>query len=298
MNIRQLECFLEIVRQGSFSKAASILHVSQPSISEMIKNLEDEIGTPLLYRGARRLELTDVGQTVLEQSQQIVSLFNNLAGYVKDSSQVKKGKIRIGIPSITASTIFPRVLGEFKREHPDIELQLYEFGSKKIRQGVNEGSLDIGIVCTLPDRGDDFEVFPFVEDPLWVIVHPKHLLAKVSAVDFSDLMNEGFILYSEDFSLHDQILNRCKLAGFHPIIICETSQREFMTQMVEAGLGIALLPSKICAELNPKSIVSIPLADPQMFLQLAIIWRKDRYLSFAARCWLDFTTECCTNRTI
>src|SRR5665647_449366 len=133
MNIRQLEYFIEIVRQGSFSKAANILHVSQPSISEMIKNLEDELGTPLLYRGARQLELTDAGQAVLEQSQQIVSLFTNLAGHVKKNSLLQKGKIRIGIPSITASTIFPRMLGEFKRKHPNIELQLHEFGSKIIR---------------------------------------------------------------------------------------------------------------------------------------------------------------------
>ena len=293
MNVRQLECFLEIVRQGSFSKAANILHVSQPSISEMIKNLEDEIGTPLLYRDAKKLELTDVGQAVLEQSQQIVTLFNNLVGHVKEGPLLKKGKIRIGIPSITASTIFPRVLGEFKREHPNIELQLYEFGSKRVRQGVNDGSLDIGIVCTLPDRGDDFNVLPFVEDPLRVIVHPNHQLAQAASVNFSDLENEGFILYSQDFSLHDQILNHCKLAGFQPNIICETSQREFMTQMVESGLGIALLPGKICAELNPQSIVSIPLAEPRIFLQLAIIWRKDRYLSFAARRFLEFTTAEC-----
>ena len=293
MNIRQLECFLEIVRQSSFSKAASILHVSQPSISEMIKNLEDEIGTPLLYRGARRLELTDVGQAVLEQSQQIVSLFNNLAGHVRESPLIQKGKIRIGIPPITASTIFPRILGEFKSRNPHIELQLHEFGSKKIRQGVNEGTLDIGIVCTLPDRSDDFEVFPFVEDPLCIIVHPEHHLAKAASVDFDDLAKEGFVLYSEDFSLHDQILNRCKLAGFRPVIICETSQRELMIQMVEAKLGIALLPGKICAELDPRTVVSVPLAEPQIFLQLAIIWRKDRYLSFAARRWLEFTTTEC-----
>lgn len=297
MNIRQLECFIEIARQGSFSKAAGILHVSQPSLSEMIKNLEEEIGAPLLYRASRHLELTDVGQAVLEQSQQIVALFNNLTGHIKEIPLLKKGKISIGLPPITASTVFPRVLGEFKRRYPNIELQLHEFGSKKIRQGVNEGALDIGVVCTLPDRGEDFEVIPFVADPLQLIVHPLHRLAKSASIDFADLAGEGFILYSQDFSLHDQIRSRCKLAGFQPTIVCETSQREFMTQMVEAGLGIALLPSKICAELDSKTILSIPLADPQLCLQLAIIWRKDRYLSYAARCWLDFTTEyCCTNR--
>ncbi len=290
MNIRQLEYFLEVARQESFSKAATILHVSQPSISEMIKNLEEELGSPLLYRGAKRLELTDAGQLVQEQAQQIVAQFNNLSGNLKDLHLLHKGKIRIGIPSITASTIFPRVLGEFKQHYPKIELQLHEFGSKKVRQGVNEGTLDIGIVCTLPDRSESFEVFPFVEDPLRVIVHPEHPIASAPSVDFSDLRHEGFVLYSEDFSLHDQILARCKLAGFQPTIICETSQREFMTQMVAAKLGIALLPCKICDELDPAAIVSVPLADPQMYLQLAIIWRKDRYLSFAARRWLEFTT--------
>ena len=289
MNIRQLEYFLEVSKQESFSKAAAILHVSQPSISEMIKNLEDELGTPLLYRGAKRLELTDAGQIVQEQAEQIVTLFNNLAGNLKDSHLLQRGKIRIGIPSITASTVFPRVLGEFKRQYPHIELQLHEYGSKKIRQGVNEGALDIGIVCSLPDRHENFEVLPFVEDPLQLIVHPEHALATLPAVDFADLRNEGFVLYSEDFSLHDQILARCKLAGFQPIIICETSQREFMTQMVAAKLGVALLPGKICAELDPDPIVAVPLKDPQMILQLAVIWRKDRYMSFAARRWLDFT---------
>jgi len=288
MNIRHLEYFLEVARQSSFSKAAALLHVSQPSISEMVKNLEEELGTQLLYRDSKRLELTDAGIIVQERAQQIVSLFNNLPVSVQDEQLALRGKIRIGLPPITASTIFPRVLGEFKQRYPKIELQLHEFGSKKVRQGVNEGILDIGVVCTVPDRSQNFEVYPFVEDPLQVIVHPEHRLARSKMVDFADLRQEGFVLYSEDFSLHDQIIARCKLAGFQPTIICETSQREFMTQMVEARLGIALLPRQICAELDSSAILAIPLTDPQVYLQLAIIWRKDRYLSVAARRWLEF----------
>ena len=291
MNIRQLEYFLEVARQESFSKAATILHVSQPSISEMIKNLEDELGSLLLYRGAKRLELTDSGQIVKQQAEQIVTLFHNLSGNLQEQNQFKKGKIRIGLPPITASTIFPRLLGEFKQHYPNIELQLHEFGSKKVRQGVNEGSLDIGIVCSLPDRTEHFEVLPFIDDPIKIILHPEHRLSGQSTIDFLDLRDEGFVLYSEDFSLHDQIIARCKLAGFQPIIICETSQREFMTQMVAAKLGIALLPSNICNELDPTLFIALPLTDPQITLHLAVIWRKDRYMSVAARRWLDFTRK-------
>lgn len=290
MNIRHLEYFLEVVRQGSFSKAAAILHVTQPTISGMIKNLEDDLGAPLLYRDTKRLELTDAGQAVLEQSQQIVALFQSLAGQLEDITLLKKGTLRIGVPPITASTMFPRALGEFKQRYPNIQIQLHEFGSKKITQGINDGLLDIGIVCTLPENDDLFNVFPFIEDPLRIIVHPEHPLAKSLTVDFSALSGESFVQYSEDFSLGDKILHRCKQAGFQPIIICETSQREFMTQMVASKLGVALLPGKICDELNTDNIVSIPLAGPQIYLQLTIIWRKNRYLSFAARKWLEFAT--------
>ena len=288
MNIRQLEYFLETARQQSFSKAAAILHVSQPAISEMIKNLEDELGVILLHRNAKKLELTDAGETVRKQAEQIVTLFNNLPGSLQSPSPLQKGKIRIGIPPITASTIFPRLLGEFKRRHPNIDLHLYEFGSKKIRHAVNEGALDLGVVCSLPDRGDHLEVLPFIDDPLQVIMHPAHPLASQTELPFAALKNEGFVMYSEDFSLHDQILARCKLAGFQPIILCETSQREFMTQMVAAGLGVALLPKQICRQLDPSSIVSISLAEPQIMLHLAVIWRKDRSMSVATRRWLDY----------
>lgn len=290
MNIRHLEYFLEVVRQGSFSKAAAVLHVTQPTISGMIKNLEEELGTPLLYRDTKHLELTDAGQAVLEQSQQIVALFHSLAGQLEDITLYKKGILRIGIPPITASTTFPQVLGKFKLNYSNIQIELHEFGSKKITQGVYDGLLDIGIVCTLPENNDLFQVFPFIEDPLRIIIHPQHPLAQKTIVNFSDLKNESFVQYSDDFSLADKIVHRCKLAGFQPTIICETSQREFMTQMVASKLGIALLPGKICDELNPSNITSLPFSDPQIHLQLTLIWRKNRYLSFASRKWIEFAT--------
>lgn len=297
MNITHLEYFLEVIRQGSFSKAAAALHVSQPSISKMIQSLEEELGVTLIYRSAKQIELTDAGKVILEQAQQIVPRFQNLAMELDDIVHFKKGKVRIGLPHITGSTVLPGVLGRFHQTHPNIQIQLYEFGSKKIQLGVQEGSLDVGIVCTLPQKTDIFEIFPLVKDPLKVIMHPGHALAAKPVVDFADLKNEPFVMYSADFSLYDCILECCKAAGFQPKIICETAQREFMTQMIAAKLGIALLPSTICDNLDQNTIISIPLKDPQIYLQLAIIWRKDRYLSFAARRWLEFTTDQFSNQS-
>lgn len=288
MNINHLEYFLEIVRQGSFSKAASKLHLTQPSISKMIKGMEEELGVTLINRQGKHIELTDAGQALWEQAQQVVAHFQNIAAGLEDVTTLKKGKLRIGIPPITCAAVVPRLLGQFNQEHPAVQIQLYESGSKKIQIAVQEGSLDVGVVCTPPPDTGLFEVYPFVQNPLRVIVHPEHPLAGQPVIDFPALAGESFVLYAQDFSLYDHILHRCKLAGFQPKIICETSQREFMTQMVAAKLGIALLPGMICETLDPRAIVSIPLVDPQIYLQLAFIWRKDRYLSFAARRWLDF----------
>jgi DNA-binding transcriptional LysR family regulator len=291
MDIRHLEYFLEVVRQGSFSKAAARLHITQPSISKMIKSLEDEVGVTLLHRGAKQVELTDAGRALQGHAQQIVALFQNLSAELADVTRLYKGKLRVGMPPIAGSTVFPRALGEFKKAYPNISIEMYEFGSKKIAEALNEGALDVGVVCTLPEKAEAFGVLSFVRDPLKVIVHPSHRLAGLAAVDFAALAAEPFVLYRDDFSLHDQILKRCREAGFQPHIICETSQRDFMTQMVAANLGIALLPGKICETLDPVTITAVPLTDPQLYLEMAVIWRKDRYLAFAARRWLTFTAE-------
>lgn len=291
MNITHLEYFLEVVRMGSFSKAATSLHVTQPSISKMIQSLEEELGVTLVLRNAKHIELTDAGKIILDQAQQIVTRFHNLTTELDDIVHLKKGKVRIGLPHISGSTVLPRILGEFNQKYPNIQIQLFEFGSKKIQLGVHEGALDVGIVCTPPAKPDSLEIISLMKDPLRVIVHPNHPLAKKSVIPFSELANEAFVMYSEDFSLYDCIQDRCKSEGFQPRIICETAQREFMTQMVSATLGIALLPSAICNDLNPSVIVSLPIEDPQIYLQLAMIWRKDRYLSFAARRWLEFTAD-------
>lgn len=290
MEIRHLECFAEVVRLNSFSKAAQALHISQPAVSKMIRAMEDELELPLLYRHSRSVELTDVGRAVFARAQQMASLFRSLHAELEDVRQLRAGRLRIGLPPIASSSVFPRVLGEFSRRYPEIAIELCEAGSKTIEKRVTEGTLDLGVVCSLPPRGE-LAVLPFIRDPLQVIIAPDHPLARKGRLRFSDLAQERFVMYREDFSLHDAIRERCRAAGFEPHSVYETSQREFMTQMVAAGLGIALLPQAICDTLDPAHIRPLPLEEPPLYLHLAAIWRRDRYLSFAARCCLSFTAN-------
>ncbi len=291
MDIRHLEYFVEVARHLSFTKASRNLHVSQPSISKMVKALEDELGVPLFYRSSKQIQLTDAGRAVLGQAQHILYAFNNLTSELSDVIKLKKGIIKIGLPPIIGASFFPKIIGQFKAQYPMIDIQLTEVGTKKIEWAVEEGTLDIGIVCSLPIKKDVFEIHSFFKDPLLLVVNSKHELCKKEKVAFKDLKEETFVLYREDFSLHDRIVDKCNEKGFNPKVICESSQRDFMVEMVANGLGIALLPERICRELDSTKVKSIPFAKPEIFLELSTIWKKDKYLSFAARQWVQYTRD-------
>lgn len=283
MDIRQIEYFAEVAKHLNFTKAAATLHISQPSLSKTIKNLEAEVGASLLYRGAKQLELTDGGKAFLTNAKQVLEAFENLTSELNDVMDLKKGEITIGIPPIIGAVFFSKLISSYKEAYPSIHLHLTEVGTNKIKQGVEEGSLDIGLVCNLPIKKGNLETIKLVKDPLMLIVHHGHSLAKRETVDFPDIENESFILYHQDFSLHDSIMDACSQHGFYPDIVCESSQKDFMIEMVEAKLGVALLPSRICNQITNPNIRSVPFQKPIVNLELGMIWKKNKYQSHAVR---------------
>jgi len=291
MDIRQIEYFAEVAKQLNFTKAAAALHLSQPSLSKTIKNLETEIGASLLYRGTKELKLTDAGEAFLTNAKQVLEAFGNLTLELNDVMNLKKGEIKIGIPPIIGAVFFSRMISTYKEAYPSIRLLLTEVGTNKIKQGVEEGELDIGLVCHVPVKNKSFETIELVKDPLMVIVHREHPLAEWKTVDFPAIENESFILYRQDFSLHDSILDACEQYGFYPDIACESSQKDFMIEMVEAKLGIALLPSKICSQITNQNISSIPFQNPVVNLELGMIWKKHKYQSYAVHEFINLAEK-------
>lgn len=291
MDIRHLEYFSEVAKHLSFTKAASSLHVSQPSLSKAIKNLEDELGVPLFYRSPKKLELTDAGKAVLGNATKVLQTFKNLTDELTDITELKKGEIKIGIPPIIGAAFFSKFISQFKAVYPLVKITLTEVGTIKIKQGIEDGSLDIGLICNIPTENNHFEVIELLKDPLMVIAHREHPLASKKEIQFSELKEEPFVLYRNDFSLHDRIIEECANNHFYPNIVCESSQKDFMIEMVEAKLGVALIPSKICYNLNKPDIVSIPFDQPKVNLELGMIWKKNKYLSFAVREFISISKE-------
>jgi DNA-binding transcriptional LysR family regulator len=256
----------------------------------MIRNLEIELGADLFYREGKSIRLTDAGELLLVKAQNIVESFTSLSSELDSLRNLKQGHIRIGLPPMVGASFFPAVIGEFHRRYPEVTIRLHEDGAKKVEDDVESGLLDIGAIV-LPVNRAKFHCFTFVEEKLQLLVPAGHRLDGAQNVPLKELAEEEFVLFREDFALHDRIISECVKAGFQPKVVYESSQWDLISRMVAAGMGIALLPETICRDMDRSRIAVIPLTEPVIPWQLGMIWRRDRYLSFAAREWIAFAMK-------
>jgi DNA-binding transcriptional LysR family regulator len=278
----------EIVRLNSFTKAAQALHITQPTISKAIRNLESELHVELFIRDGKQVKLTNAGQAICHYAVPILQLFDQLQAELNDLTYLHKGSIRIGLPPMAGSNFFPSVIKKFQDRYEGITIKMIENGANKIEEFVADGTIDVGVVLS-PIQGELFDSFSLVEDQLKVIMPPTHKRAQQKQIELIELKDERFILFNSDFTLHDRIITACRSVGFDPHIVYESSQWDFIGEMVGAELGIAMLPNTICQLLKPDKVRAVSLINPTIPWQLMMVWRKDGYLSLAAREWIHFT---------
>lgn len=287
MDIRHLTYFVEVAKHLNFTKAASDLHISQPSLSKTIKHMEEKLNVTLFNRSARQLHLTDAGKALLYNAKEVLHAYQNLTSELNDVVNLQKGEIKVGIPPIIGAAYCSNMINKFIEQYPTIDIKLREVGTKTITDEVEDGALDVGFICSMPNKNGNFEVKRILKDPLMLIVHKDHKLAREKSIRFSTIKEESVIMYRRDFSLYDSILTQCSKHNFTPNVVCESSQKDFMIEMVEAKLGVALLPQRICEQIINENIIAIPFETPTVHLELGIIWGKDKYLSFAVREFLS-----------
>ena len=285
MEIRHLEYFLKVAEKKSFSRAADELHVTQSNISKIIKELEEELGVQLFYRNPKNIGLTSSAEALIPEAQEIVLSFRDVGNLLKKEASGLSGQVFIGIPPITAVVSFAEILGGFQRRYPKIRIRLFETGPLRVEDMLAAGSLDFGIFT--PEDPEQFGWIWFENDPHCLVMREEHPLAGTETVKYADLDRQPLIIYSRDYKLHDQLLDRCRQAGAVPEVIFETIQLEMMLEMVREGLGVAFLPKKICEKLRRPGIVYRPLEGETVDLKLALTWKKDRYLSAAAKRFLE-----------
>jgi DNA-binding transcriptional LysR family regulator len=284
MEIRTLKVFVEVVRQGGFSRAAKTVFATQSTVSKAIKQLEGELGLQLLDRAGAQLKLTSAGEVVYRRALKILSQGEDLKAELEELKGLKGGVLRLGLPLIGSNTLFARWFAVYRSRYPGVDIRLVEHGSKRLEEMVLAGELDLA--ASLLPAGPEFEWQELRREPIDVLLEADHPLAQRERLLFKDLAELPFIVYGPGFALNPMILEACRVSGFIPTVAAQSSQVDFVIELVALKLGVALLPRMIAEQRPHRRTRRIEISAPSLYWHMALIWRRGAYLSHAAQAWL------------
>ena len=289
MEFKQLRSFVEVVRQGSFTQAAQRLHASQSAISKQVAQLEQSLHVQLLERSGPHVRLTAAGEVVLRRAEDMLRLRRELLIELDDLSQMRRGELRLGLPLLGADALFAWRFAEYRKRYPHIQVHLVEGGSKSLEQALHAGELELAGALTPNDPAFDWQ--PFCNEPLDALLPAAHPLAGRESIALAELADTPFLLYQQSFTLNDRLLRACREAGFEPREGGRSGQADFLGALVAAGQGVVLLPRAVAQEVERPGVARVLLSEPDLRWDICFIWRRDAYLSHAAKAWLALLEE-------
>ena len=241
MDIRQLEMFRAVAEEGSFTRAASRLHVSQSAVSRQLQLLEAELGGPLLHRSVKGVTLTPEGELLLSTANRIHRDMREAVWQISETKKLKRGQLRIAGGGTVCLYVLPQLLKRFRAAHKDVDLLVKTGSTTAVLQLIRNHQLDLALL-TLPIHGADLEVRPALREELVVITAPRHPLTQQRTIDARSLSEHPLVLFepgSNTRLLIDQFFSDQEL----PMnVAMETESVEIIKAMVASGLGIALVP--------------------------------------------------------
>lgn len=289
MEFKLLRTFIEVVRQGSFSKAAETLFATQSGVSKAIKQLEDELGIMLIERFKKGNVPTAAGEIVYRSGIKLLADRDDLLKELDEIRGLKQGRLRLGISPVGSSTLFAPLFVRYSQRYPGIEVELIEHGSDKLAECLRAG--DIDFAGTLLPISEEFDCQPIRSEPLVALLGASHPMAARKSISLLELKDTPFILFGSGFALHRMILDASYRAGFEPKVVAQSSQIDFMLELVSAGLGVAFLPQMIATQRASPHMHSLLLKGSNLQWNMAMTWRRNAYLSEAAKAWLALVRE-------
>lgn len=287
MELRTLRAFVEVIRHGGFSAAARTVFATQSTVSKAVKQLEDELGLPLIDRG--RVAPTPAGEIVFRRASAILAERDDLLRELDELRGLKRGALSLGISPIGGSTLFAPLFAIFAKRYPDIDIRLEEQGSKRLEEIVMAGEVELA--ASLLPVGDAFEFQPVRTEPMVALLPPDHPASNADAVTIAEIGDWPLVLFDSGFAINRLIEDAYARHGVVPEVAARSGQMDFMTELVAAGVGVAFMPRSMAALHRHPAVHCARFAEPGTEWRIALVWRKSGYLSPAARAWLDLTRE-------
>lgn len=270
MTSNHLRYFIEVVEQKNFTKAAEKLYISQSAISKAIHSLEKELQTSLYVHDTRNFVLTSSGELLYQFAKDVLEYYTMRENELKAKIKNENNILRLGLPPTAGSIYFYSLIRDFKKQNPEIELQINDATSKYIPDLLLEGKLDLGVVIE-PYEDERFIKKVAYQTEAVFVVSNQHPLANQKEVDFSTLKEENFIQVTKDFQYRKVFENYCQKAGFIPKIAFETNQWDMIIEMVADHQGVSILPLPLLNNYHSNRIRCISITHPKFPWALTLI---------------------------
>jgi DNA-binding transcriptional LysR family regulator len=285
MDINQLEVFLAVAQERSFSRAAEALHRTQPAVSQSIRRLETELGEPLFDRSSKDGTLTAAGRVLLDFSQQMMNLRHHAHSAIRELRDLHRGKLSLGANEYTVMSLLP-LIPIFRARHPHIKIEVKRSLASRIPGEVIGRDVEIGVVSFKPND-PSVKSFSIGADELALVVAPNHPLAEKKVVSVRDLGAESFIAHNVPSPYREKVIKTFEKHRTPLNISMEMPTLESIKRLVEEGLGIALIPRLAAQiEIERGQLAGLVVREMKFERRLHLIYRKGATLSHAAKAFL------------
>lgn len=290
MDFDQLEIFLEVARLSSFSRAAEKRFRTQPAISSQIRALEEEVGARLLDRSGGRVSLTASGKLFFKYAEETLERRKVILHEIAETERVPRGEIVVGANEGTCLHILPGVFAQFKRDYPNVAIRIKRSDYAGILESIIENVADFGVV-SLPVNDNRLEAQMIHRDELVLITSPNHALAAKKNVTVADVAACPLIVPKIGHT-RDALNSLFYDHHLKPNLAMELDSSELLKRFVAADLGVGFIArSNIEEDIRAKALVAIKLVDVQIRRDLAIVFRKDKSLSRAAKAFMEIAVR-------
>ncbi|MCX4679753.1 LysR substrate-binding domain-containing protein [Streptomyces sp. NBC_01433] len=284
MHFPQLSYFVAVAETRHFTRAAEAVHVSQPSLSQQIKALENELGAELFSRARGNITLTDAGEALLPLARRILADADTARHEVQELVQLRRGRVRLGATPSLCTGLLPDVLRAFHDLHPGIQLLLEEGGSHDLVRELARGALDLAlVVLPLPSASPALTTIELLHEDLVVVsAATERAPGRGGSVRISDLRGAPLVMFRHGYDLRELTVAACRAEGFEPSFTVEGGEMDAVLGFVRAGLGIAVVPSMVATR-SGHDLRTTPLARPGLRRTIALAHRSDVAPPRAAR---------------
>jgi DNA-binding transcriptional LysR family regulator len=291
MDVRGLEVFLSVAKHLNFTRAGEEVHLSQPSVSVRIRQLERDLGSKLFEQLGKRIALTEAGQLLLPYAIRVMAAMDDALHAIDELKGLERGSLRIGASTTPGMYLIPQTIAQFKQQYPKIDVHLAVRDTRQIEEGVIRNEFDFGFVGGHL-AGDEVDVLTWIIDHLVLVVPSNHLLARKKSVKVADLRKERFILREPGSATRAAVVNHLQKSDLKVETVMEMENPESVKKAVQSGLGIAFISKfAVETELKAKTLVALRVKGLDINRELKIVYRKDKHLGRAAQTFIEMARK-------